>query len=376
MKNYNREKNVYEAAIERFDYIFDHYDTIVVSCSGGKDSTATAYLALETAKRKSKPFYLFYLDQEMEYKYTIEFIEYIMQQELVIPIWFQIYARLPNPSSINDNIVDPWNPEKENVWIRQKNDLSKKQIDWDVKQLNTNRFKEKNLYGFYGLIGCMEQMFKDKNGQVAQILGIRADESLDRFRATTKTPGIDGIRWSTKRKYNINFYPIYDWRFSDIWKYLGVNDYRYNKIYDLFYWRGMNPNKMRLANLIHTKSYECLRLLQEFEPETVDKLLDRISGLATAQEYAGRSGGIYKADKLPPDFKTWIEFRDYLLETLPNREHARIFKERFEKQYQNDYVVKQQVNRILITDVNNYKPIMNKEFDPTVKIREKWMEIL
>lgn len=376
MKIYNRAKSVYDAAVERFDYIFQRYDTIVISCSGGKDSTVTAYMALEAAKKWNKPFYLFYLDQEMEYKYTIEFIEYMMVQEFVIPIWFQIHARLPNPSSINNNIVDPWNPEKEEVWIRRKNDVSKKEIDWMVKGLNTSRFKEQKLYGFYGLIGCMEQMFKDKDGNVAQILGIRADESLDRFRAVTKKAGVDEIRWSTKRKYTINFYPIYDWRFSDVWTYLGKNDLRYNKIYDLFYWKGMNPNKMRLANLVHTKSYECLRLLQEFEPETVDKLLDRISGLATAQEYAGRKGGIYVADKLPSGFNSWTEYRDYLLDTLPNRDHAQIFKERFAKQFTNDYVVKQQVNRILITDVNNYKPIMNKEIDPTIKIREKWMEIL
>ena len=375
MKKYNRNKNVYEAAQERLKWIFDNFETIVCSCSGGKDSTITTHLAIEMAKKENRKIYVFYLDQEVEYKHTIDFIEYVMNQECVIPIWFQIYARLPNPSSITNNVVDPWNPEKENIWLRAKSPLAKKMIDWEVKEAKTERFKKNKTFGFYGLIGVMEQMFKEKGGNVAQILGIRADESLDRFRATTKNPGIEGIKWSTKRKYNINFYPIYDWRFSDVWAFLGKNNLPYNKIYDLFYWRGMNPNRMRLANLIHTKSYECLRLLQEFEPENVDKMLDRIPGLATAQEYAGRLG-VYKVDTLPKDFSTWKEFRDYLLDTLPNREHAKIFKERFIKQYDNDYVVKQQVNRILITDVHGYKPIMNKNYDPKIKIREKWMEIL
>lgn len=372
-KRYNRNKNVLEAAQERISYIFDNFETIILSTSGGKDSTISTYLALEEAKKRKREVYVFFLDQEIEYKHTITFMEHIFNMEYVVPIWFQIHARLPNPSSISSNVVDPWNPEKKDIWVRAQNTKSKKVIDWMIKEPNTKRFQENKTFGFYGLIGAMEQMFADKNGEVAQILGIRADESLNRFRSVTKNPGYKDIRWSTKRTHGYNFYPIYDWRFSDVWAYLGKNDLPYNKIYDLFYWRGMNPNKMRLANLIHTKSYECIRLLQEFEPETVDRMLARIPGIATAQEYAGRKGGIFEADKLPKDFKTWTEFRDYLLATLPNREHAQIFRERFEKQYSNDYVVKQQVNRILITDVNNYKPIMNKEHDPTIKIRQKWM---
>jgi predicted phosphoadenosine phosphosulfate sulfurtransferase len=275
-------------------------------------------------------------------------------------------------------VLDPWNPEKEAKWIRNKHDKAIKEITWDVKDVGASKMSAQGIkmYGFVSLIKCMEEMFKDRKGEIAQIIGLRADESLNRFRAVTKNPGVEGIAWSTKRRYSYNFYPIYDWRFSDVWAYLGKNDLPYNKIYDLFYWKGINPNRMRLANLIHTSSYECLNLLQEFEPETVDKMLDRVPGVATAQEYAGRAGGIYKANKLPEKFKSWLEFRNYLLDTLPNREHAELFKKRFEKQYTNDYVVKQQVNRILITDIYGYKPIMNKEYDPSIKVREKWMEML
>ena len=133
---------------------------------------------------------------------------------------------------------------------------------------------------------------------------------------------------------------------------------------------------MRLSNLLHEKAYECLADLQEFEPKLFDRMLNRCMGISTAQEYAGRGGSIYKADKLPKGFENWIEYRNHLLGTLPNREHADVFKKRFEKQFQNDYVVKQQVNRILINDVNNFKKINNNAEDPAIKMREKWMDIL
>ncbi|SHJ19642.1 Predicted phosphoadenosine phosphosulfate sulfurtransferase, contains C-terminal DUF3440 domain [Cruoricaptor ignavus] len=375
VKKYNN-KNVYQAAVERMDYIFQNYETIVVSLSGGKDSTVTTHLALQAARKHNKMFYLFFLDQEVEYKHTVDFIEQMMADEFVIPIWFQIHAKLPNPSSISTNVLDPWNPEKEEIWIRPKNEISKKVIDWDVSKVGASKMNDSSIkmYGFVSLIKCMEEMFAGRES-VAQIIGLRADESLNRFRAVTKNEGVPGIPWSTKRKNSVNFYPIYDWRFSDVWTYLGKFQLPYNKIYDLFYWKGMNPNKMRLANLIHTKSYECIRLLQEFEPETVDKMIDRIPGTATAQEYAGRDG-IYKANTLPERFSSWKEYRDYLLDTLPNQEHATIFRERFSKQFENNYVFRQQVNQILITDINNYKPIDNAEVDPAEKRRQKWMEIL
>ena len=40
-------KNVYELAQERLELIFREFDTICVSFSGGKDSTATVILAHE-----------------------------------------------------------------------------------------------------------------------------------------------------------------------------------------------------------------------------------------------------------------------------------------------------------------------------------------
>ena len=33
------DENVYDAAIERIEYLFDEFDEVIVSFSGGKDST-------------------------------------------------------------------------------------------------------------------------------------------------------------------------------------------------------------------------------------------------------------------------------------------------------------------------------------------------
>jgi len=374
MKSYNHNKNVYEAAIERLNYVFDNYKNIVVSFSGGKDSSVLAYLALEVAKQRGRKIYLFYLDQEIEYSSTIEIVDYMMKLDGVIPLWFQVSALLTNTSSMYDNVIDPWNPEKKHIWIRGQKVKSIKKIDWDVTVPYT--FPKEKKYGFYGLVQCMEQMFKEEE-KTAMLIGLRADESLDRFRAVSKNPAIEGVPWSTKGKHHTKFYPIYDWRFKDVFVYLGKNNLKYNKMYDFFYLKGYNARKMRLSNLLHEKAYESIVDLQEFEPKLFDKMIDRVSGVSTAKEYAGRGGGIYgHKGKLPRKFSSWKEYREYLLDTLPDRKAAEIFRKRFSKQYDNDYVIKQQVDRILIFDVNNFKKIKNLKEDPAIAIRKKWMEIL
>ena len=53
VKVYEKDKSVWDATCERFDYLFDQYDRIVVSFSGGKDSTYVLYEIV--VKHKLKP---------------------------------------------------------------------------------------------------------------------------------------------------------------------------------------------------------------------------------------------------------------------------------------------------------------------------------
>lgn len=48
------EKDVLTAALERFEYIFDHFDNVYFSFSGGKDSSIMLQLANIIAKKREK----------------------------------------------------------------------------------------------------------------------------------------------------------------------------------------------------------------------------------------------------------------------------------------------------------------------------------
>ena len=62
------DKDVYDATIERYDYIFSEFDNIYMSVSGGKDSSVMWQLALQKAKEYGKKIDMLYIDLEAQYK--------------------------------------------------------------------------------------------------------------------------------------------------------------------------------------------------------------------------------------------------------------------------------------------------------------------
>lgn len=67
MKKILMPKTVLEAAKERIRRLFDEFENVVVSYSGGKDSTIVLELTLEIAREKGRlPQKVMFLDQEGE----------------------------------------------------------------------------------------------------------------------------------------------------------------------------------------------------------------------------------------------------------------------------------------------------------------------
>ncbi len=63
--------NVHDAAVERINYLFDRFETICVSFSGGKDSTVLLHLASMVAKERERNIHVMFIDWEAQYEATI-----------------------------------------------------------------------------------------------------------------------------------------------------------------------------------------------------------------------------------------------------------------------------------------------------------------
>jgi len=364
-------KTVLEAAKERISYIFDEFENIVVSISGGKDSTVLAHLALTEAHKRNRKIGIFFLDEEVVYESTIKQIEYIMNlyPENTIPLWLQVEFKLTNATSLIEGQLICWEAGKSKIWMRPKSPLSIKHKPWDITK-ETIRDKNKG-FGFYDAL----ENFQNSRRDTAFLIGLRATESPNRWRAVSKNPGYKNVYWCTKMKNgNVSFYPLYDWNFHDVWKYIYDNKLRYSKIYDYMWKKGMGLQEIRVSSLIHEKSFKALVELPEFEPKTYDKLLKRIKGISVGNLY-GKDRAMLRVQKLPKNYKNWREYRDFLLATYPDPEKKEIFVKRFAKHLDNDYVARQQCRQLVLNDYENNLPVDNKP-DPREALIQKWRELL
>ena len=357
MKLYT-DKSVVDAARERISMLFDNFETINVSVSSGKDSCVLYHLCLQEAMKRGRKIKAFFIDQEAEYENSIIVIRSLMSDSHVIPVWYQVPIYMTNATSYTEYFLYAWGPGEE--WMREKDPLAIHEIGGE---------HPKRFYDFI-------EWYDRQDADAAYLVGLRADESLTRYRAVTKHPGWNGIKWGTMDGGSKRFYPIYDWTVYDIWKFIYDFDIKYNKIYDLMFMDGQSIYKgMRISNLIHEKSFRCLVDLPRYEPETYDKLCRRISGISTACRYASEKL-VFNNKVLPRHYKTWREFRDFLLENIPKEDHRVRFVKRFDKQDPSEKTYQAQVGQLLINDYENNRAYDTKGRERIERIKAKWAALL
>lgn len=344
--------SVLEAARKRIGLCFDRFENIVVSISGGKDSHVVYELACAEAEKRGRKISVFFLDQEAEYQSSIDVVRRSMCRACVNPFWYQVPLKMTNATSYDQPQLYAWGPGEK--WVRNKEALSIQEIEGG----HPERF-----YPFM-------EWFEESQGNACFLVGLRSEESLNRFGAVTRNPALPGMNWTTKGAGDaVRAYPIYDWAYEDVWTYLGSNKVKYNKIYDYLYSKGASINEMRVSFLLHEHSYKCLTTLQEFEPDTYQKLIDRIGGAHVAALYA--KDRVYKATSLPDKFASWSEYRDFLMSQIDT---DGVFAKRFKGQIDSKTVHRQQVKQLLIYDTENNSPVINR-LDPEDSLK-KWMDIL
>ena len=68
-------KNVLQASTERISQVFDNFENIYISFSGGKDSSVMSHLVLNEAKKRNRKIGLLIIDLEAQYNDTVKHIE-------------------------------------------------------------------------------------------------------------------------------------------------------------------------------------------------------------------------------------------------------------------------------------------------------------
>ena len=322
------QQNVLSASKERIKSIFDDFEKIYISFSGGKDSTVMTHLVMQEAIKRGRKVGLLIIDLEAQYSATVEHIEEIIEEykDHIDLHWFCGELLLRNAVSDFEPKWVCWDESKKGSWVREKPEMaaSLDQYDFYVPKME---FEE--LMVIFG-----KWYAGDKS--CAAFIGIRSDESLHRYRAiTSQKNGLThkGKKWTTKISNNLyNAYPIYDWRTEDIWLYHFKHPEKsYNKIYDMMTRAGVKFSNQRLCQPFGDDQKKGLWLYHILEPMTWYKLLNRVSGVNSGALYVQDKGNITGAqDITKPEGHTWQSYTNFLLKSLPAkmRDH---YKERFVK---------------------------------------------
>lgn len=326
-KNYI-DKSVIQASKERISKIFDSFEKYYISFSGGKDSTVMMHLIMEEAIKRGVKVGVLIIDLEAQYSNTITHLENMieMYKDHIDLHWFCGELLLRNAVSDFQPKWTCWDEENKELWIREKpkqqSDLS--QYDFYIPKMEFEEFMV--LFGKWYSRGKL----------TAGFIGIRADESLHRYRAivaTKKNLTFNGHKWTTKLVENLyNIYPIYDWRTEDIWVFHSrFKDLPHNKVYDLMTMAGVKLSNQRLCQPYGDDQKKGLWLYHILEPDTWYKLLNRVSGVNSGALYVQERGNMTGVNDITkPSNHTWESYTNYLLKSLPSK-MGKHYKEKFIK---------------------------------------------
>jgi predicted phosphoadenosine phosphosulfate sulfurtransferase len=309
MKMAGLDADVWTLALERTRYVYDHFDHVAVSFSGGKDSTATLHVALEVARERGRlPLQAVFFDEEAVSPDTIDYVRRVSQREDVALDWYCLPVRHRNACSVEHPWWYPWDPAVPELWCRPLPPEGLRTApDFPLDDPDRRPLIPEYVSRLWA---------PEDYGQVCTLGGLRADESVNRRRAMTSRKGDNFISPDWRRtKGGFGFgnvysaYPIYDWSAEDVWRAPARFGWDHNRSYDAMEMLGLTPHQQRVAPPFGEEPLQNLWIYQQAWPELWDKMAKRVPGAAAASRYARTV--LYAHGEIPqkPDdmpFETFI----------------------------------------------------------------------
>jgi predicted phosphoadenosine phosphosulfate sulfurtransferase len=307
--------DVLTAARIRVARVFDDFNRIYVSFSGGKDSGVLTELAAVEARRRGRRIGVLIVDLEAQYRLTIDYIQQMLDRhsDVLEPYWVALPLNLRNAVSHFEPQWMCWDPDRRGDWVRQPPPHA-------ITDETHFPFFRRRME-FEEFVPAFGEWYGEGKHLTACMVGIRADESLNRWRSIARRDKrtYEGLPWTTfVPPCTYNVYPIYDWRTEDIWTYYAREQVPYNRLYDRMHQAGLSIHQARICQPYGDDQRRGLWLYSVIEPETWARVVARVNGANFGAAHARTSGNILGNIKVTkPDHLTWQEFANVLLDSLP-----------------------------------------------------------
>ena len=244
-----RQLNVYDATMRRLKIIFDSFDYVYTSFSGGKDSGVLLNLCIEYIRRYAphRKIGVFHMDYEAQYKQTTEYVQRTLASNSDILEVFHccVPFKVVTCTSMHQTYWRPWDESMRELWVRPRPDDCFTKDDFD--------FFSDNLWDYDFQILFTQWLRRYKGAKnICSLVGIRTEESFNRWRVIHSDKNYKHFhnhRWTRLvDSVTCNAYPIFDWKTIDVWTANGKFSWDYNRLYDLYYQAGLPLSRQRVAS--------------------------------------------------------------------------------------------------------------------------------
>lgn len=309
--------NVYEQTQMRLGKIFDSFDNVYVSFSGGKDSSLLLFLCIDYIRKHcpGRKLGVFHMDYEVQYNETLRFVDEVLSSNQDILEVFRVCVpfKVSTCTSMHQRYWRPWDEEMKDGWVRE---MPKGAYTGKDFPFFGNRMWD---YDFQRSFTRWHHELK-KAKRTCCLVGIRTQESLVRWRTINQRDSFRfrGWKWARRVEPGIyNAYPIYDWLTTDIWTANGKFHYPYNHLYDLYYQAGVPLEKQRVASPFISEARSTLSLYRVIDPDMWGRMINRVNGVNFTAIYGTTTAvGFRQQVRLPKGY-SWEEYMRFLLSTLP-----------------------------------------------------------
>lgn len=279
VRHFTADVNVLEAAKARIRQLYEEYDNVIVSYSGGKDSLAVLHLCRQVAIEEmgiTDKVITWFRDEEVIHDSIIEFVDEYRQMDWIDMHWWvtplQSHKYL---LGILSEYVQ-WDPARDPAnggvgFVRPKPDFGVSLKDLGLPE-------DTVLSQYTG----DEVMCGQFTGSTVTLTGIRTAESLLRYRAIMAAGSRGPSAWLGQNKRAVSARPIYDWQENDIFRYFYDEKIRYAPIYDsqLF-----SRQPLRVGTVITSEAAKQLDKLRVADPDLFDRVVTIWPEMATQWRY-------------------------------------------------------------------------------------------
>ena len=280
--------DVVKAAKIRIRNVFRNGLPVYMSFSGGKDSLCLSQLVMnliQAGEINPAQLTVQFIDEEAIFPCMDGKVREWRKKFMLVGAkfeWFCLEVKHYNCFNelSNDETFICWDRYKKDVWVRQPPSFAIR--NHPLLKPRTDAYQD-----------FLPRVCSDG----VTITGIRTAESVQRLQNIALANHSGG--GMTKRN---QIFPIYDWKDSDVWRYLYEESVDIPEIY-LYLWQsGANKRQLRVSQFFSIDTAKSLVKMNEFYPDLMEKIVQRepnayLAALYWDSEMFGRNTTIRKQNE-------------------------------------------------------------------------------